>query len=90
MKIDLPKIGLSKFRFKYDRHIPVIIILALILVGGYLVASRKIVNLTTTVQNLIEEKDKNLIELERIGKELDDLKNQDQVKKHRCDQFYFL
>ncbi len=82
MKINLPKFGLSKFRFKYDRHIPVIIILAIILVGGYLVSSRKIINLTTTIQNLIEEKDKNLIELERIGKELEELKNQDQVKRN--------
>ena len=80
--INLPKYKLAKFRFKPDKHIPIIVILIIILAVGYLFANRKITTLTTIVQNLTEEKDKNLVELEKIAKELEELKNQDPQKKN--------
>ena len=73
MKIKLPK-------FKFDKHIPVMILLCLLLAGGAYFYNQKVASLSGILQNLTQEKDKNLEELNRIGAELEELKNQDQVK----------
>ncbi len=82
VKINLPKLKLSRIRFKPDRHIPIIVILVIILSIGFVFASKRIVTLTTTIQNLTKEKDKNLVELQKIAKELEDLKTLDPNKKN--------
>jgi hypothetical protein len=82
MRLKLPKSKKLKFRFRFDRHIPIIIILLAIITSGYYVANNKVASLESMITSLTKEKDKNLAELEKIGKEIDELKNQDQVKKN--------
>lgn len=81
MKLNLPKT--KSPRFKPDKHIPIIIILALTLAAGFYFFNSKVVSLQTTIQSLMQDKDKNLIELEKIGKDLEELQNQDQVKVNK-------
>jgi len=78
----LPKTKLNLPKFRWDKHIPIIIILLITLFSGIYFYQNKIVTLQGLISSLTQEKDRNLIELERIGKELDDLKNQDQVKRN--------
>ncbi|OGM72215.1 hypothetical protein A3H19_02165 [Candidatus Woesebacteria bacterium RIFCSPLOWO2_12_FULL_39_9] len=82
MKVILPKTKLNLPKFRWDKHIPIIIILLITLFSGIYFYQNKIVTLQGLISSLTQEKDRNLIELERIGKELDDLKNQDQVKRN--------
>lgn len=79
MKVKLPNL---RFKFKPDKHIPIIIIISIALVGTTFIAHQKITSLTALLQNVTSEKDKNLTVLENINKELDDLKNQDQLKRN--------
>ncbi|EKD62333.1 MAG: copper amine oxidase protein [uncultured bacterium] len=65
---------------KPDKHIPIILILVVVTLAGYFLANTKISSLQETVNSLTSIKDKNLVELERIGSELEELKNQDQIK----------
>jgi exopolysaccharide biosynthesis protein len=80
MKMPLPK--LKKPRFKFDRHIPIIIIVAIILIISSFFSYTKISTLQNIVYDLTQERDKNLIELEKIKSELEELKNQDQYKRN--------
>lgn len=80
MKTILLKIG--KFKFRADRHIPIIIVITLVLVGISFFSYNKINSLQSVIQNLVQERDKNLVDLQNIGKELDELKNQDQYKRN--------
>lgn len=82
MKFNLPKTNIKVTKFRYDKHIPIILGLTIILFVGLLFYQNKIITLQSLVSNLLQEKDKNLIELEKIGKELEELKNQDQVKRN--------
>jgi len=82
VKVILPKTKLNLPKFRWDKHIPIIIILLITLFSGIYFYQNKIVTLQGLISSLTQEKDRNLIELERIGKELDDLKNQDQVKRN--------
>ncbi|KKR30116.1 hypothetical protein A2715_04085 [Candidatus Woesebacteria bacterium RIFCSPHIGHO2_01_FULL_39_32] len=79
MKLNLPK----KFpKFRFDKHFPIIIILLIVIGVGYFLFNNKVMGLQNLVSNLTQEKDKNLVELEKIGTELDTLKNQDQLKRN--------
>lgn len=79
MKLNLPK----KFpKFRFDKHFPIIITLFVIIGVGFYFYQNKITGLQKLVSNLTQEKDKNLVELEKIGTELDTLKNQDQLKRN--------
>ena len=80
MKTKLPKLKLPKLR--WDKHVPIIIGLVLVLVAGFFVSSRQTASLRSIIQSLIQEKDRNLLELEKIGNELEDLKTQDPHKKN--------
>lgn len=89
MKKTFPKIKFLLPIFKTDRHIPVIIMLAAVLAGGIYISNSKIsslqslsTNLKNEIADLTKEKDKNRTDLERIGKELENLKNQDQLKRN--------
>lgn len=89
MKIKLPKITKNPTKFPKDRHIYIIILLSLILIAYFAFAQNKtaglqklVDNLKNDVSSLTQEKDKNLKELESIKTELDDLKNQDQLKRN--------
>ncbi len=89
MKTTLPKLKPGTPRFRFDRHLPIIIGLIILLGIGYYFFSNKIVSLQSLVSNLKNdlnnstlEKDKNKSDLDKIGKELEELKNQDQYKKN--------
>ena len=82
MKLTLPKVKFKSFKFRFDKHFPIIILLLIVIGGGYYFFNNKITGLQSLVANLTQEKDKNLTELEKIGTELNDLKNQDQLKKN--------
>ena len=79
MKIKLPGLNLRK-SIKPDKHLPIIIVLVVFVVAGYSLSNTKIASLQNIIQNLTNQKDQNLVELEKIGKELENLKNQDQIK----------
>ncbi|MCH7641006.1 phosphodiester glycosidase family protein [Patescibacteria group bacterium] len=80
MKVKLP--NLKKFKFKWDKHVPIIIVISAILVLGSLFSYYKISSLQDLVRTITQEKDKNLEELQNIASELEELKNQDQVKSN--------
>ena len=80
MKIKLPKI--KSLKFHPDRHFPVIIGLLIVITGGYFFFNNKIASLEDLITNIRQEKDNNFQELENIKTELDDLKNQDQLKRN--------
>ena len=84
MKVKLPKIIPA---IKWDKHIPVIIFIFLTLCGASFFSYRKISSLKVFIQNLTDEKDKNIEELQKIAKELEELKNQDQLKINNELQF---
>ncbi len=71
-----------KFKFRFDRHVPIIFVL-IIAIGiiGYFY-NNKITSLNSLVQNLTVEKDENRAKLESIGRELSELKSQDQLKRN--------
>jgi hypothetical protein len=80
---------LSKFKIKFkpDKHFPIIIVLTALIILGSIFSTTQIFSLQSLVSNLKDqvsslssEKDKNIQELNKIGKELEELKNQDQVK----------
>lgn len=78
---------LSKFKFRtpkfrFDKHFPIIIILLAIIGVVYFILNNKVTNLQNLVATLTQEKDKNLVELEKISSELENLKNQDQLKRN--------
>ena len=89
MKVKLPKFNkfkINKFdlvKLKWDQHVPIIIAISIILVIGSLFSYFKISSLTDLVQKITQERDKNLEELQKIAIELDELKNQDQIKKNQ-------
>jgi len=68
--------------FKFDKHIPIILILAISLVAGFYFYQSNASNLQNLINNLTTEKDKNVQSLENIAKELEGLKNQDQTKRN--------
>lgn len=80
MKIKLPKVKLPKFH--PDRHFPIIIGLLLIIGGGYFFFTNKVTSLQNLITSITQEKDKNFEELENIKTKLDELKNQDQLKRN--------
>lgn len=75
LKLKLPK-------FKTDKHIPIIVALIITIIFGIYFYQSKTVGLKSLVENLNFEKDKNLQELNKIVNELDELRNQDQVKRN--------
>jgi len=75
MKLKFPKI-----KFKFDKHIPLIIILAIAVGLTTYIYNNKVISLTNIVNSVSSERDQNKEKLERIGKELEELKNQDQIK----------
>lgn len=89
MKIGLPKISkfkINKFdlvKLKWDKHVPIIIAISVILVIGSFFSYYKISSLQDLVRTITQERDKNLEELQKIATELDELKNQDQIKKNQ-------
>lgn len=80
MKIKLPKF--KKPKIKWDKHVPIIIVISTILILGSFFSYNKISSLQTLIQKITQEKDKNLEELQRIATELEGLKNQDQYKRN--------
>lgn len=74
------KFRLPKFKFKFDKHVPIIAALAIIFAISTLFYNNKLTTLSNMIQSLTQEKDQNREELDKLGKELEDLKNQDQVK----------
>ena len=80
MKAKLPKIKFPKFH--PDRHFPIIIGLLVIIGFGYFFFDNKIASLQNLITNITQEKDKNLQDLQNIKTELDELKNQDQLKRN--------
>lgn len=82
MKIKLPKTKLSLPKFHPDRHFPIIIGLLIVIGGGYFFFSNKVTSLQNLITSITHEKDRNFQELENIKTELDELKNQDQLKRN--------
>ncbi len=82
MKFNLPKSRLHFPKFRFDKHFPVIVVLLLIIGVGSLFFNNKVTSLQNFISNLTQEKDKNLMELEKIKTELETLKNQDQLKRN--------
>jgi len=80
--VKLPKIKVRAFKFRFDKHIPIIISLVVILGIGIFVSKAKISKLQNSLTNVTQEKDKNLEGLQRIASELEILKNQDQLKRN--------
>lgn len=80
MKLKLPKFKLPKFH--PDRHFPIIIGLLIVIGGGYFFFNNKILSLQNIITSITQEKDRNFQELEDIKTELDELKNQDQLKRN--------
>jgi hypothetical protein len=77
-----PKVKFRFPQFHPDRHIPIIAILLLLMGFGYNYLNNQNLSLKNAVSNLTSEKDKNYESLMAIQKELDDLKNQDQLKRN--------
>ena len=73
---------IKKSKLKFDKHIPLIFIILLILGFTYLSATQKISTLQETISNLASEKDKNYEELEKISIELEELRKVDQVVRN--------
>jgi hypothetical protein len=71
-----------KTKIKFDRHVPIIavVVITLIILTGF--SYNRISNLQRIINSLTSEKDKNYQELMNISRELDELKNQDQIKKN--------
>jgi hypothetical protein len=80
----LPKLSLPEFRFKYDKHIPIIVLLIAAFGVVSFVSNNKITSLKQLVANLTQEKDENYEKLQNIADELDELKNQDQLKRNNA------
>ena len=80
MKVKLPK--LKKPKIKWDKHIPIIIVISFILIIGSFFSYNKITSLQNLIQKITQERDKNYEELQKIGTELEELKNQDQYKRN--------
>lgn len=76
------KIKPAKFKFRFDRHIPLIIILVIGLALAVLFYNDQITSLKQNLLNTTLENDRNRAELDKIGKELEELKNQDQLKRN--------
>jgi len=89
VKAKLPifnKFKINKFdlvKLKWDKHVPIIIVISIILVIGSFFSYYKISSLQDLVRTVTQERDKNLEELQKIATELDELKNQDQIKKNQ-------
>ena len=82
MKLNFPKSKLRAPKFRFDKHVPIILVLLIIIGAGIYFYNNKTANLQNLIANLTQDKDKNLTELERISKELEELKNQDQLKRN--------
>lgn len=82
MKVNTPKTDIKLPKFKFDKHVPIILILIIVLGGSFYFYQTRIGSLQKLVSVLTQEKDRNLVELEKIGKELEELKNQDQLKRN--------
>src|SRR3989344_2917643 len=82
MKLNLPKNKLRFPKFRFDKHIPIILILLVVIGLGFYFFNTKTVSLHNLITSITSEKDKNLEELQKIAKELEDLKNQDQLKRN--------
>ena len=80
MKLKLPKIKRNKFKF--DKHVPVIVALVGFLALSFYISANKISNLQELVSSITSEKDKNFEELQKIGTELAELKEEDQLKRN--------
>ncbi len=79
MKIVLPK---RPPKFRFDRHIPIIVTLLLVIGVGYYFFSNKTTGLQKLITTITAEKDKNLEELNKIRTELETLKGEDQLKRN--------
>ncbi|KKR00974.1 MAG: hypothetical protein UT24_C0008G0102 [Candidatus Woesebacteria bacterium GW2011_GWB1_39_12] len=82
MKLNLPKNKLRFPKFRFDKHIPIILILLVVIGLGFYFFNTKTTSLQNLITSITSEKDKNLEELQKIAKELEDLKNQDQLKRN--------
>lgn len=82
MKIKPPKYKVGFPRFHPDKHFPIIIGLLIIIGGGYFFFNNKVASLQNLLTSISQEKDKNRQDLENIKTELDELKNQDQLKRN--------
>jgi hypothetical protein len=83
------KIKFPKLKYRFEKHIPIIIFLSIMVILGSLMAGGKIFNLNRSIKTISAEKDKNYSELQKIGNELnnlktqyEELKNVDQYKKN--------
>ncbi|MCK4829920.1 phosphodiester glycosidase family protein [bacterium] len=73
---------MKKPKIKWDKHIPIIIVISFILIIGSFFSYNKITSLQNLIQKITQERDKNYEELQKIGTELEELKNQDQYKRN--------
>lgn len=78
------KIFLPKFKLRFDKHVPIILFLVIVFGISTYFYNNRITSLNSLIQNLTQEKDKNLESLTTIGQELEVLKNQDQVKINKA------
>jgi len=72
----------KRLNFRFDKHIPIIAILLVTIGVFYYFSNIKITDLKSTIFKLNTEKDQNLVQLEKISKELENLRNQDQLKRN--------
>jgi hypothetical protein len=82
VKAKLPKSKINLPKFHPDKHFPIIIGLLVIIGFGYFFFNNKVTSLQNLITNIRQEKDQNLLDLQNIKTELDDLKNQDQLKRN--------
>ncbi|MFV1917071.1 MAG: phosphodiester glycosidase family protein [Patescibacteria group bacterium] len=80
MKVKLPKV--KKFKLRWDKHVPIIIVISTILILGSFFSYYKISSLQDIINVITQERDKNLEGRQNIANEIEELKNQDQVKKN--------
>ena len=70
-------------KFRFDRHVPIIIVLIILgIAGGYYFQSHT-ESLKRSINSLYQERDKNYKDLANIKSELDSLKNEDQLLKNK-------
>ena len=89
MVSNLPKFKTKRFGLQFDKHVPLLFLLIIAIAVIYYLYNQRVAamnslveNLRTEIKTLSEEKEIGRSELQKIGTELEDLKNQDQLKKN--------
>ncbi|OGM19528.1 hypothetical protein A2685_00285 [Candidatus Woesebacteria bacterium RIFCSPHIGHO2_01_FULL_37_10] len=83
MKLRLPTPNQKKSLKPKDKHIYIIIFILILLGASIFFSQNRIASLNKLVTNLTSQKDSNYQDLEKIKKEIEDVKAEDQYKKNK-------